>query len=551
MNNSNNPKNTRSIDGFLSSEPRKPKIQGSFRSKQANLADQSNTADGIRPSRLDDFNKEEGFKRQNPTGSTRNTSYTPSFEAPKNKASKSVIYRSPSVIGRDARGRRGEVKKKKISRKKAIFRTMALASVVVLLITGWMFGKAWWNANKALGGGGQAAAFSKEIDPNSLNGEGDGRVNVLLMGKGGPEHEGGELTDSIMIASIDPINDGVVLVSLPRDMWVKPKDLWPMKINAVYSSAKSQALYKNPKDEKGAEKAGIDAIENTVEEYTGVKINYYGMVDFRAFQEAVNTVGGIDVTLDEPYTDPTMWVGKKLLSLPAGTTHLDGATALGYARSRYGAARGDFDRGEHQQKVMVGIKDKVLSVGTFSNPLKISQLLDTLGNRVQTNFGMNDLTRLYDLSKQIQSNNIKSVDLAMEGEAVVTTATIGDQSVVVPKAGVNDYSEVKLYIRSKLIDGFIIKEKPSIIILNGSNRPGAAKKRADELKSYGYNVLQVADAPNSDLMATTLVDMTGGAKKYTKRYLELRFNTKAVKDVKGMDLTPYTADYIVVIGPNG
>jgi hypothetical protein len=64
-------------------------------------------------------------------------------------------------------------------------------------------------------------------------------------------------------------------------------------------------------------------------------------------------------------------------------------------------------------------------------------------------------------------------------------------------------------------------------------------------------VLQVADAENSDLTTTTLVDKTNGVKKYTKRYLELRFNTKAVKDIKGMDLTPYTADFIVVIGPNG
>jgi hypothetical protein len=275
------------------------------------------------------------------------------------------------------------------------------------------------------------------------------------------------------------------------------------------------------------------------------------MIDFTAFQEAVNTIGGIDVTLEEPYTDPTMYIGRKLLTLPAGTTHLDGATALGYARSRYGAERGDFDRGEHQQKVIVGIKDKVLSLGTFSNPLKVSQLLDTMGNRVQTNFALNDIMRLYELSKQIQTQNIKNVDLAMEGEAVVTTDRIGDQSVVIPKAGVDDYSEVKQYIRSKLIDGFIIKEQPTVIVLNGSNRPGAAKKRADELKSYGYNVLQVADAENSELTATTLVDKTNGVKKYTKRYLELRFNTKAVKDIKSMDLTPYTADFIVVIGPNG
>ena len=543
--------NNRSLDGFLSSEPRRPKF---VHNKNSTNQSTPNNANSQRQGRLDDFNKPEGFRRQNPTGATVNSSYKPLSAKPEvansgKFQSTRTAYRPPSVITR--RPNSGNIKKKRISKKKAIFRTLAFTVIAALLVTGWIFGKAWWNANKALSGGGDAVAFSKEIDPNSLTGEGDGRVNIMLTGKGGETHEGGELTDSIMIASIDPINNGVVLVSLPRDLWVKPKDLWPMKINAVYSSAKSQALYKNPKDIKAAEKAGIDTLEKTVEDYTGVKINYYGMIDFTAFQEAVNTIGGIDVTLEEPYTDPTMYIGRKLLSLPAGTTHLDGATALGYARSRYGAERGDFDRGEHQQKVIVGIKDKVLSLGTFSNPLKVSQLLDTMGNRVQTNFALNDIMRLYDLSKNIQTQNIKNVDLAMEGEAVVTTDRIGDQSVVVPKAGVDDYSEVKQYIRSKLIDGFIIKEQPTVIVLNGSNRPGAAKKRADELKSYGYNVLQVADAENSELTTTTLVDKTNGVKKYTKRYLELRFNTKAVKDIKSMDLTPYTADFIVVIGPNG
>jgi LCP family protein required for cell wall assembly len=542
--------NNRSLDGFLSSEPRRPKFANNKKSTPP--VQPSNNS--FKQSSLDDFSKPEGFKRQNPTGAAVNSSYNAFSDKNVNNNTQDsqvfrTTYRPPSVITR--RPSSNNVKKKRISKKKAIFRTLAFTVIAAMLVTGWIFGKAWWNANKALSGGGDAVAFSKEIDPNSLTGEGDGRVNILLTGKGGETHEGGELTDSIMIASIDPINNGVVLLSLPRDLWVKPKDLWPMKINAVYSSAKSQALYKNPKDTKAAEKAGIDTLEKTVEDYTGVKINYYGMIDFTAFQEAVNTIGGIDVTLEEPYTDPTMYIGRKLLTLPAGTTHLDGATALGYARSRYGAERGDFDRGEHQQKVIVGIKDKVLSLGTFSNPLKVSQLLDTMGNRVQTNFALNDIMRLYELSKQIQTQNIKNVDLAMEGEAVVTTDRIGDQSVVIPKAGVDDYSEVKQYIRSKLIDGFIIKEQPTVIVLNGSNRPGAAKKRADELKSYGYNVLQVADAENSELTATTLVDKTNGVKKYTKRYLELRFNTKAVKDIKSMDLTPYTADFIVVIGPNG
>jgi hypothetical protein len=190
-------------------------------------------------------------------------------------------------------------------------------------------------------------------------------------------------------------------------------------------------------------------------------------------------------------------------------------------------------------------------MGTFVNPLKISQLVNTFGNRVQTNFSTDDIMRLYELSKNIPNQNITNVDLAMKGEAVVETGSIGGQSVVYPIKGVDDYSEVRKFVRLKLKDSFIIKENPSIIILNASGRSGAANKRAEELKSYGYNVTQVADAPISDVPVTQLVDTTKGAKKYTKRYLELRFNTKAVNKIDGLDISPYTADYIVVIGQNG
>lgn len=545
---SNKPNKPKAIDGFLASGPRKPAFKAT--------PSKTEQSDFMRPrqsTKLDNFNKPDGFRSQETPRLSSSGAYTnPQNIQNTQNNHKNRLNATPltSNYARSARPAKTKNHRRRRSGFKIFMRISILLIIVTIGITGWMFGKAWWTANKSFKGGGDALALNKELDPNLLKGEGDGRVNILLMGKGGENHDGGELTDSIMIASIDPINYGVTMLSLPRDLWVKPTGLWPMKINAVYSSAKSQALYTNPKDKSAAESKGINALESTVENYMGVKINYYAMIDFTAFQESVDAVGGIDVNLKEPYSDPTMRIGKKVLKLPAGPQHLDGATALGYARSRYGAERGDFDRGEHQQTVLVGIKDKVLSLGTFSNPVKVTELLNTFGNRVQTNFSVSDLMRLYDLAKQINSNNINNVDLAMEGQAVVKTANIGGQSVVVPIAGADNYTKIKEFVRLQLKDGFIIKENPSIIVLNGSGLSGAAQKRADELKSYGYNVIQVADAPNSNIQTTQLIDTTGGAKKYTKRYLELRFNTSAVKSVKDLDLTPYTADYIIIIGPS-
>lgn len=548
------PKNQVSVDGFLATGPRR-----NYKSQVPNAS--QSAPQSPRLNQLDNFSRSDGFHGQQ-TPRMRNggdfETISLGDETPISSATAPGISSSSTLHTTKSRRFFNKKDTNKVGGKKqrrSKIKTFAKFAAFILIagisIFGFMFGQAWWDAQKAFSGGGTALALSKDIDPNSLNGEGDGRINVLLLGKGGDTHEGGQLTDTLMIASIDPINNGVVMLSIPRDLWVKPDDLWPMKINAVYNSSKEQYLYDNPKDKAGAEKAGINATETVIEDYLGVKINYYAMVDFTAFEEAVNILGGITVNLPEAYSDPTMKIGKKYLNLPAGPNDLDGGTALGLARSRYGAERGDFDRGENQQLVIMGIKDKVLSTGTFANPIKLSQLVSTFGNRVQTNFSTDDLARLYELSKNIPNENITNVDLAMKGEAVVTTGSVGGQSVVYPKAGIDDYSEVKLFVRLKLKDSFIIKENPSIIVLNASGKTGAATKRAEELKSYGYNVIQVADAPVSNVPVTQLVDTTDGAKKYTKRYLELRFNTNAVDNVDGIDLSPYIADYIVVIGQNG
>lgn len=549
MNNYKSPKKPKnySVDGFLATGPRRsPKLQ----QKTAPTVIRSPKLNS-----LDDFSKKDGFRRQTIVGVNQDGSLQPSERS---EIQEIDFSKQPNSANKSKKGffrfrrKKNKNSDSKYKKHKRPYKKMIIIFLVLVIgVAGAFFGKAWWDAQRALSGGGGALALSKEIDPNSLNGEGDGRINVLLMGKGGDAHEGGSLTDTMMIASIDPINNGVVLLSIPRDLWVKPTGLWPMKINAVYNSAYEQAIYSNPKDENAAKQKAISATEKVVEENLGVNINYYALVDFTAFEEAVNTLGGITVNLAQPYTDPTMRIGTKVLNLPAGPSNLDGGTALGLARSRYGAERGDFDRGQHQQAVLVGIKDKVLSMGTFVNPLKISQLFQTFGNRVTTNFSTDDVMRVYEIMKKVPNESITHVDLAMEGEAVVTTANIGGQSVVVPIAGVNDFSEVQKFVRLKLKDGFIIKENPSIIVLNASGKTGAASKRAEELKSYGYNVIQVADANITDVPVTQLIDNNNGQKKYTKRYLELRFNTQAVKKVDGLDITPYTADYIVVIGQNG
>ncbi len=440
------------------------------------------------------------------------------------------------------------------SRKRIVLRSFAGIAVVIMLIGGFLFGKGYLNLHKIFKGGAEgAAALQDNVDPSKLRGEGDGRVNILLLGKGGDGHDGPDLTDTILIASIDPVQKKAALLSIPRDLWVQPQGSGHTKINAVYANAKYAALAKK-QSAPDAEKAGLNAIEKEVQTDIGIPIHYHVMVDFNAFQQAINTVGGVDIdvaateTVHEALFDESTRKNYTL-DVKQGQQHFDGQRALFYARSRHTSPRGDFDRTERQRKIMLALKDKVLSLGTFANPVKISQLIDAFGNHVQANLNTEEVMRLYDIGKNINSSDVASVGLADSPNNYVITDNMNGISIVRPRAGMDDFSEIQSYIRNALKDGFIANENASIAVYNGTNTPGLATKKATELKSYGYNITTIADAPTKTYTKTILVDLRGGQKKYTKHYLEQRLGVTAVNSLPGSTINPGTADFVIILGP--
>jgi LCP family protein required for cell wall assembly len=441
-------------------------------------------------------------------------------------------------------------KKHRIS-KKMVFRGLLVVFVVALLSGGLFFGKIWWNTHKILKGGGDSAlALNSNVDPTLLSGEGDGRVNIMLLGKGGENHPGGDLTDSILIASIDPLGKEASLLSIPRDLYVKVPDYWSMKINAVYSSGKQRALSTNEEDTDAAEKAGIKLLENIIETNIGIPIHYYVMVNFDAFQQAVDAVDGVDINVKEPLYDYVQaWDnGGNPLIAAEGQQHFNGKKALLYTRSR--SSSSDFARGERQREIVVGLKEKVMKMGTFSNPLTVTKLMNAIGNNVTTSLSLGEIMRLYDISKTIETNSITSLGFTDEPNVLVKTANINGQSVVVPRKGQDDFSEIQSFVRNAMRDGYLKNENASIAVLNGTNVVGLASKRADELKSYGYNVTLIDNAPTQDYASTVLIDFSDGVKKYTKRYLEQRLKTAAVTSATGIDPLVYKADIVIIVGNN-
>jgi LCP family protein required for cell wall assembly len=451
-------------------------------------------------------------------------------------------------------------KKKHRFRSKKTLKIVSIIAVLLLLVGGYFVGRTYLAVNGIFKGGGNAPALSKNVDPTKLRGEGDGRVNVLMLGKGGLGHDGADLTDTILVASMDPVNKKASILSIPRDFWVKSNKGGQSKINAVYALAKSSVLNgkSTPDINQRAEQAGVEAIESTVESTMGIPIHYYVMIDFQGFVQAINTVGGVDIYVD-PKDDAgivreTLWdeLTKKnyTLDVRAGNNHFDGQRALMYSRSRHTSTRGDFDRAERQRKMLIALKDKVMSAGTYGNPVKVNQLITNFGNHVQSNLSTNEVLRVYDIIKEINSSQINSVGLADPPNNYVTTGTVNGQSIVQPRAGLFDYTEIQNYVRNTLKDGYIQNENATVAVYNGSTKPGLASKKAIELKSFGYNIPTVANAPTQTYSKTVLVDLTKGAKKYTKHYLEQRLGVTATTTIPDPAIASTGVDFVIILGQN-
>jgi LCP family protein required for cell wall assembly len=437
----------------------------------------------------------------------------------------------------------------KSSRRRRVLKRTALTLMTFLVIGGAFFAiRLYILERHVLRGGGRAPALAENVDINKLKGEGDGRINVLLLGNGGPGHEGPDLTDTIMLVSIDPVNHNTALLSIPRDLWVRIPGDGYQKINAAYVYGKQQS---KAKDEKTKDEAGLELLDKTLSPILGVPIHYHTVVDFAAFKQTVNAIGGVTFNVPETLYDPTIaWEnhGNSYIAMKGQQT-FNGDKALLYARSRETSS--DFARGQRQRQLIVAIKDKTFSLGTFSNPVKISSLLSSLGNNVYTDFSLDDMMRLYKIVGKIPSKNITSIDLVTPPHNLVTTGNINGLSVVQPRAGLFEYSAIQSYVRNALKDSYIAKENAQIAIYNATNVSGMATKQSNYLKSYGYNVVTVGNTPTpTNPQKTQIIDLTKGVDKYTKHYLESRYgvsSTTALPPSLGVT-PPAGTSFAIIVG---
>jgi LCP family protein required for cell wall assembly len=429
----------------------------------------------------------------------------------------------------------------------------ATAMLVVALVGVWglLFIQGLLSAHNAFkGGGDHAAALQEGVDPNLLKGEGSGRINILLMGIGGKGHSGPDLTDTMMVASVDPVNHKTVLLSIPRDLWVAIPSKGSMKINAAYPTGKYAQIGRidGSSTDTKAIRSGFAMADKTVEQVLGIQIHYNFLLNFQAFKQAVDAVDGVNVNVPETLYDPTMAWENNWNSVIAkkGPQEFTGKQALLYVRSRETSS--DFARSQRQRAVMLALKQKIADLGTVSNPIKLSGLLSSFGHNVVTDLSLRDASRLYDILKKIPSQDVTSVGLGDYQNKLLTTGRVGNQSIVRPIDGLSDFERVQLFVRKTLPDGFIIKEGATVLVLNGTSEVGRADAQVTELQSYGYKVLPAANAPTSTYDKTVLINVSGAANPYTKHYLERRYGVKSTKLPSDLSLQKGSADFILIVG---
>jgi LCP family protein required for cell wall assembly len=528
------------------------------------------SVDGIvQTGRVIGFQKNSSYQptRQTPTPTLDNFNHRqtdgfyPSREAmpagrlDQSEAEEAQLLDEPIVLEHiEERKRKLRFWQRHVKLKRRIKRTV-LAVMVLILAGGAYFGyKLYHTQKKVLAGGGKSISIcSDNVDVNQLGKEGDSRINILLLGIGGPGHDGADLTDTILLASIDPITDKVVLLSIPRDLFVNIPGVGSRKINEAYYWGKTQS---KATTNVGKEEDGLTKLDKTLQPILdGVNINYHVLLDFSAFKQMVDALGGVTVNVPETLYDPTIaWEnhGNPVIARK-GVQEFNGSQALLYARSRETSS--DFARGQRQRLLIAAIKTKAFSAGTFSNPFKISNLLDSLGQNVYTDFSSTDIKCLYHQLSTIPSSSIQSLDMVTPPNDLLTTAAaaVGGStvSIVKPLAGIGNYSDIHAFLHKSLTDGLISKENASVAIYNATNTSGVATDESKLLKSYGYNITTIGNAPNAtDPSTTVLVDLSKGLDKYTLHYLEGRLGVTATNKVPGnFGITPPPGvKFVIILG---
>ena len=473
---------------------------------------------------------------------------------------------------------RKKEKKKKLKekkKKKHIVRKIIIV-LLLLILAGGVAAYFYFNdfvAKVTDGGSLLGLIFSDPDTP--LKQDANGRTNMIIFGTEGysmddPNYDGGFLTDSMMLLSINQETGDARAVSLPRDLKASYTCTGTGKFNEIYYCA----YYKN-KDERGAAQKLADAFT----EVLGVEVHYKIHANWDAVVKIVDAIGGIDVVFtykgqgwdgDEVTIETTSKKGlkdvnshgKAYLDYPNGqVVHLDGAKALAVARVRnayggYGASNGNFNREVFQQRILEAIIKKAKANNITSDLGAVMQIKSAVGDNLRTDFKDTEIKTALKVASNVDMKNLESISLYSTDDkprALMTTGMINNISYVIPTAGVGKYTEIHNYMKRKLSSEAFTAENAQIMVYNGTNAYGIAGKEKTTLENNGYIVKGTANAPSGFggfdgvRVYQKNAKMTQTAEALKKFYKIDGKNNSFVTEIPE-GLKNIEADFIVIIG---
>lgn len=330
---------------------------------------------------------------------------------------------------------------KKLAKKPVHFSRIFLVILTVLFAA---FGF-WYFKNKQA----QNIVSGVVSSPLDILKNSDGITNVLLLGIGGEGHEGGDLTDSILLASFNLKNNKATLIPIPRDVWIPSMKA---KINTAYH-------YGNERRVGG----GRDLAKSAVAETLGIPVHYSLVLDFQGFVKAIDAVGGVDVEVENAFDDYKYPIpGKENVEpesdryehihFDKGTTHMDGTTALKFARSRHaeGDEGTDFARAARQEKIILAFRTKIISTDTIFSSEIIGKLKDSVSSSIDTDIEGAEQASFSKVVLSLGSkDNIKNIILTDYLKNPKNLRDYGGQWVLIASPSLE---ELQNYVKTKLAE---------------------------------------------------------------------------------------------------
>jgi LCP family protein required for cell wall assembly len=382
------------------------------------------------------------------------------------------------------------------------------------------------------------------------------QVNILVLGYGGSENDAPLLTDTIMGVELDPTTHQAALISVPRDLWVSISadengSPYQEKVNAAFEIPQMPAAFPGTlKPAYRGRYGGGRLAEATVGALTGIHFDYYAGVDFEAFRDAVNALGGITVHMTSPLDDchyPNYGHGYlnhgvppgepcppgSGIHFPAGTYQVNGEQALELARSRHAsepAQASDFARAQRQQMIIEAIKQKAMSVGGLA---KLPALMSALQGQFQTDMSLTDIRAVYDFMAKVPNSSIRHFSISDQnlvddyGPGTPGSCGPSDQFVLCPEDPT--YQTWHQIFSRLFVPSSTLAEHVPLEVVNASdNATGLEGRVGDVLSQLGFDV--ASEVRGQPAPTSVVYDYSGGHAAATDAWLASFIGARIVNE---------------------